>query len=71
MKAVAPNPEGPDAHSHGVLLSTGGELWAFAPRAHYGDVMEYPNLRMEVFRFDEDGGTRKSQCECAPGFWPC
>lgn len=67
MKLVAPNPDGPDAHSHGVLLSDSGVLWAFAPRAQFGDITEYPNLRMEVFQFDETKGRWESKGETAKG----
>lgn len=70
MKPVAPKPAGADAHSHGVLLSAPGALWAFAPRARFGDIMEYPELRMEAFRFDETAQAWTSQGESAPGFWP-
>lgn len=70
MKPVTPKPVGPDAHGHGVLLSTDDTLWAFAPRAHFADIMEYPNLRMEVFRFNEARQAWESKGESAPGFWP-
>ncbi len=70
MKPVALNPPGPDAHSHGVLLSSSGSLWAFAPRAEYEDSTIYPNLRMEVFRWDETIEKWVSKGETAPGFWP-
>lgn len=70
LQPITPKPAGPDAHSHGVLLSTGDALWAFAPRARFGDIEEYPGLRMEVFRFDETRAAWESRGETAPGFWP-
>ena len=70
MKPVAHKPVGPDAHGHGVLLSTGDTLWAFAPRAHFADIMEYPDLRMEAFGFNETSQAWESKGESAPGFWP-
>jgi hypothetical protein len=69
-RPVAPKPPGPDAHSHGVLLATGEQLWALAPRAHFRDVAEFPGLRLEAFVYDRAGRAWQSAGESAPGFWP-
>jgi hypothetical protein len=69
-KAVTPSLPGLDAHSHGVLLSARGALWAFVPRAHFADMGEFPNLRMEVLQFNEAAQVWDTRGETAPGFWP-
>ena len=71
FEIIAPNPHGPDAHSHGVFLSYGDALWAFAPRAEYGDVKGFPNLRMEAFILNEQTGQWESRGIVAGNqFWP-
>ena len=56
--------------SHGVFLEHEGRLYAFCPKARYDKIDAYPDLKMEVYRLEDDHtwcllGIALDDC-----FWP-
>ncbi|MCA9230376.1 MAG: exo-alpha-sialidase [Planctomycetales bacterium] len=71
LQIIGPGFEGPERHSHGILLSHQGELWSIGARFGIGAPgRKFSGLCAEAFVLDEDDDQWRSRGIAMQNCWP-
>ncbi|MCA9014713.1 MAG: exo-alpha-sialidase [Planctomycetaceae bacterium] len=71
LEIIGPGFEGPDRHSHGVLLVHQGKLWTICSRFGVGEpAKKFPGLKAEAFVLNEATDAWESQGIVMQNCWP-
>lgn len=71
LEIIGPDIEGPECHSHGVLLVHKDRLWTFCARFGLGEkARHFPGLQAEAFVLNEQENRWESQGIVMQNCWP-
>ncbi len=72
VEMIAPDPPGPQRHSHGVLLVHEGKVWCICSRFGIGTPgRHFPGLQAEAFVLDPASDRWQSKGIVMDNCWPC